>query len=277
MCYLHSFFQIFESAQEWTQGMGVKKRSTWMKDMQALGKKRASQMNISFNKDFYQTHNFYVQKDHWKHFCIYLGLGEDPAQDCEPCARVLAEASMSLDMAAGIVPDGSCASRRIRKRRLFKNEEMEGDPCKPKRGRPAKDEDRRVNVWEWLDAERPGKYTRLDPAEADRQRVRCELCKATLNVGRNNTNWFIVQHELCSKHKLSISKEDGTTVPCNGIHLKEDIGLQEVDNLYPAYITWASAGFPWLTGHVAHCCNVGDGGEIVLRSSKCPGQNRDSI
>ena len=74
--------------QDVVEGLGPTKAASHLTKLEAVGKKRLEHLEISFHKEFHPQHNWTLKKHHWRNFCIFIGLAQEPNPDCAPCARV---------------------------------------------------------------------------------------------------------------------------------------------------------------------------------------------
>jgi len=94
--------------QDVVEGLGPTKAASHLIKLEAVGEKRLEHLEISFHKEFHPQHNWTLKKHHWRNFCIFIGLAQEPNPDCAPCARVMENAAMSLDEAAAMSLPPSC-------------------------------------------------------------------------------------------------------------------------------------------------------------------------
>ena len=235
--------------------MGKKQKASFLKDMVRLGKSRAETLGIQFNTSFQPGHRYKLEKNHWKEFLVSLGLGQEPHPDCKECSGLLSEALMSIEDAATLVPFEGRSLKPKLSRSLASSSGA-------KRGRKAKT-DEKVNLWEWLDENRPDQYERASAPEDKVQKVRCKVCSSTITVRESNT-WFILQHEGFEKHKEAMSN-----TMCEGLVVSQDHSLPSVQKYFEAFEVWALVGFPWYSTANKHSCFMNDAGSVVVRCQSC--------
>ena len=240
--------------------MSKKRAAGYLKDLEALGKGRLLKMKIDFNNSFQKKHAFQFKKNHWRYFCIYVGLGQQPYPDCAACQAVMDDADATLADAVRMLPP--IDKDDVKKERRYIAPGPGAVRGRPKQGTPA------FSVWNWISESRPGQYEKLND-EGDAPRVKCLICKSEIEVVRCTNNTFIIQHERSVKHKAACSGTDGCGIPCEGVPVSINSPVEAVRKYVPAFEIWAAASFPWLNNAGQHECYRTDRGAIIIRSSAC--------